>query len=201
MVPDCPDSQKTATPRPDLATVFAELNAAHFDAFMDAPVLRWNGRLRSAAGRFRAGSRSFWRERPPVIEIATYLLEEEKSSELVRDTMAHEMIHYWLWVRKKPYGHTPEFLTKMKAMGAPRYNPVPRISPLRYVYRCACCAKEIRVRKKLASHACMRCCKTHAGGRYDSRFKLIFERRIEQSPERATKTGSETGPKTGKDSP
>jgi predicted SprT family Zn-dependent metalloprotease len=164
-----------------LENLFKELNEAHFDAFLDLPLLVWNSRLRSAAGRFRPGSRKYWQEVPPRIEIASYLLEEENSQVLVRDTMGHEMIHYWLWVRKKPYGHTAEFYGKMEAMGVSRYNPVPRTRPFRYLYRCLSCLKEFPTRKLLGPLACAQCCKQHAGGRYDSRFKLVLHQKLVKS--------------------
>lgn len=165
----------------DLKDLFDQLNLAHFNGFLDVPLLEWNSRLRSCAGRFRPGSRKWLVEYPPRIEIATYLKEEQQAIALIRDTMGHEMIHYWLWVRRRPYGHTPEFYQKMEAMGVSRYNPVPRTRPFRYIYRCDFCTKEFPTRKKLGPLACAQCCKKHAGGRYDSRFKLVLHKSLEDS--------------------
>jgi predicted SprT family Zn-dependent metalloprotease len=162
--------------KPDLNTLFEKVNEEHFDAFLDAPVLKWNARLRSSAGRFIPGSRRFFRSAPPVIEVATYLCDEKESEALIRDTLAHEMIHYWLWIRKKPYGHTAEFWMKMTQMGVSRYNPVPRTRPYRYVYRCPGCESQFPARKKLGVLACGKCCKTHSQGRFDVRFRLFLER-------------------------
>lgn len=159
---------------PNLASLFSEINWAYFDGFMEAPVLVWNSRLRTSAGRFIPGSRKFWKENPPQIEIASYLLEEEKAHALVYDTLAHEMIHYWLWLRRRPYGHTPEFLSKMKAMGVSRYNTVPRKRPVKYIYQCLGCQKQFPARKKLGNLACAKCCKEHSKGKYDPRFKLVL---------------------------
>lgn len=164
----------------DLRFIFEEINSRHFDSFLDAPVLRWNSRLRSSAGRFIPGSRKWLQDVPPVIEVASYLLEESNAPHLIRDTMAHEMIHYWLWVRRKPYGHTGEFLQKMREMGVSRYNPVPRVQPYKYVYRCGACSTEFPARRKLGPLACARCCRTHSGGKYDVRFKLALHRTIDQ---------------------
>jgi predicted SprT family Zn-dependent metalloprotease len=155
-----------------LEAIFRELNEAHFDGFLDAPVLDWNPRLRTAAGRFIPGSRKFFREAPPKIEVASYLRDEEGAEALVRDTVAHEMIHLWLWVRRKPYGHTAEFLTKMRAMGTTRYNPVPKLRGPKYIYRCPACARDFPARRKLGVLACLDCCKKEAGGKFDRRFKL-----------------------------
>ncbi len=159
----------------NLEEIFNRLNLQHFDGFLDAPALRWNSRLRSSAGRFVPGRRKFLKQVPPVIEVASYLLEETQSESLVIDTVAHEMIHYWLWVRRKPYGHTEEFYLKMKIMGVSRYNPVPRLRPYKYPYRCGHCQKTFPARKRLSKLACAACCKSYAGGRYDSRFVLVLE--------------------------
>lgn len=158
----------------DLQHEFDRLNETWFDGFLDAPALRWNSRLRSSAGRFVPGSRRFFREAPPTIEVASYLLEEKEAEKLVRDTLAHEMIHYWLWVRRKPYGHTDEFYEKMHQMGCSRYNPVPRLKPVKYTYQCPSCAREFPARKRLGTLACATCCKQHSNGRYDPRFRLVM---------------------------
>lgn len=161
-----------------LAALFEEINQQYFDGFLDAPDLVWNTRLRSSAGRFIPGSRKYFMSFPAKIEIASYLMEEVRARELVRDTLAHEMIHYWLWIRKKPYGHTPEFLAKMKQMGVSRYNSVPRIRPPKYLYQCQACGKDFPAKKRLGALACAICCKAHAGGRYDSRFKLVLRQNL-----------------------
>lgn len=158
----------------DLQLEFERINEAHFDGCLETPALRWNSRLRTSAGRFIPGSRKWLRDLPPVIEIASYLLEESEAERLVRDTLAHEMIHYWLWVRRRPYGHTPEFYAKMKAMGCSRYNPVPRLKPYKYTYQCPACSREFPARRRLGTLACASCCRQHAGGRYDSRFRLVM---------------------------
>lgn len=161
-----------------LEGLFQEVNQQFFDGFLDCPDLVWNTRLRSSAGRFVPGSRKYFMTFPAKIEIASYLMEELKASELIRDTLAHEMIHYWLWVRKRPYGHTPEFLTKMREMGVSRYNSVPRLRPPKYLYQCQACKKDFPTQKRLGPLACAICCKAYSGGRYDARFKLILKQSL-----------------------
>lgn len=156
----------------DFDALFEEINQKHFDGFLIAPGLRWNSRLRTSAGRFIPGSRRMFFEFPPIIEIASYLREEGESVQLIWDTMAHEMIHYWLWVRRRPYGHTGEFLNKMREMGVSRYNPVPRRRAVKYLYRCPCCLGQYPARKRLGILACAKCCEAHNHGRYDARFRL-----------------------------
>ncbi len=164
-----------------LSEVFEEINRAHFDDFLTPPELRWNARLRTSAGRFIPGTRPgtlrhALDERTPTIEIASYLREESESGTLIRDTMAHEMIHYWLWVRRRPYGHTDEFYAKMKILGTSRYNPVPRLRPPKYLYCCPACGKEFKTRRRIKPVACLDCCRKHSGGYYDVRFKLLLMR-------------------------
>ncbi|MGK5082421.1 SprT-like domain-containing protein [Bdellovibrionota bacterium FG-1] len=161
-----------------LLLVFEQINQKHFEGFMDPPVLRWNFRLRSSAGRFIPGSRKHLLDVPPVIEIASYLREEPEAEVLIADTLGHEMIHYWLWERRRPYGHTDEFWVKMCEMGVSRYNTVPRARPYRYLYRCAGCEKIYPARKRLGPLACAQCCKKHTKGRYDVRFQLYLDRSL-----------------------
>jgi predicted SprT family Zn-dependent metalloprotease len=161
-----------------LLEYFIEINRLHFDGFLEAPALVWNSRLRSSAGRFVPGSRRFFREFPAKIEVASYLAQELDADKLIRDTVAHEMIHYWLWVRRRPYGHTTEFLVKMREMGVSRYNPVPRVRPVKYLYQCNSCQKTFPARRKLGVLACASCCKLYAQGRYDPRFKLVLAKKL-----------------------
>lgn len=162
----------------DLAMYFDGINRTHFDGFLETPLLRWNTRLRASAGRFIPGSRKYYNDRPAVIEVASYLAQEEASVKFIEDTLAHEMIHYWLWVLRRPYGHTPAFWDRMRKMGVSRYNPVPKIRPYRYVYVCVSCSREFPARRKLANLACAACCKAHSGGRYDSRYRLALGRAL-----------------------
>ena len=84
---------------PNLEQVFERINRKYFDGFLEQPTLVWNSRLRSSAGRFIPGSRKYFLENPAIIELASYLLNETAAEKLIEDTIAHEMIHYWLWLR------------------------------------------------------------------------------------------------------
>ncbi|MBS1958008.1 MAG: SprT-like domain-containing protein [Bdellovibrionales bacterium] len=152
--------------RIDLEQVFFDWNRTGFKSALPMPTLRWNSRLSTTAGRFIPDRRE------PVIEVAEYLLELENAEELVRDTIGHEMIHYWLWMKRRPYGHNAEFYKKMEELGVSRYNPVPRHRPFKHCYICLECDQRIWVRKRLKGAACAACCNQYADGRYDSRYKL-----------------------------
>jgi predicted SprT family Zn-dependent metalloprotease len=172
----------------DLDQIFDELNQKFFDGFLDWIPITWNSRLRSSAGRFIPGSRKWYLDYPPKIEIASYLKTEPNAAALVRDTLGHELIHYWLWVRRRPYGHTEEFYVKMRQMGVSRYNPVPRTRPYKWLYRCGNCQQTFPARRRLArALACAKCCRAYADGKYDARFKLELDGayRAEPAPEPA----------------
>mgnify|MGYP001565548837 CR=1 FL=1 len=164
----------TVSPVIDLDQAYEDMNIRFFDGFLPAPELAWNSRLRSSAGRFLPGVRRGPWSRPARIEVAGYLREESNAVELIVDTMGHEMIHYWLWLMGRPYGHTPEFLAKMKEMGVSRYNSVPRVRPYKYLYRCPECLKSFPARRRLGPLACASCCRRHGSGKFDHRFKLVM---------------------------
>jgi predicted SprT family Zn-dependent metalloprotease len=150
----------------DLEMIFQEWNVNSFEGELPLPEIRWNGRLKTSAGRFIPDPNGC------VIEIAAYLRDEKEALTLIKDTLGHEMIHYWLFVRNQPYGHTSEFHEKMNQIGVSRYNPVPKHRPFKHCYECRSCGQRIFVRKRLKLAACAACCNTHAEGRFDSRYKL-----------------------------
>lgn len=133
----------------DLDLLFDEVNQKHFDGFLEKPSLAYNARLKVVAGRFVPSRRSWFKAKPPTIEVASYLCRLEGARELVVDTLAHEMIHYWLWVMGRPHGHTPEFLKKMEEMGVSRYNSVPQRQEFKYLYECIHCLVRFPTRKRL----------------------------------------------------
>lgn len=155
-----------------LEILFQELNTLHFEAVLPLPRLVWNSRLRTSAGRFCPGSRNPLRPRAPEIEIAAYLKELTDGSAHIRDTLLHEMVHYFLWHKRRPYGHTAEFHTILKRVGAQRYNPVPRLSPVKHWYECPQCRTKYPARRKLQDSACAACCKRYNQGHYSARYLL-----------------------------
>ena len=138
------------------------------------PKLEWNSRLSATAGRFAPGSRRPLWKSDVIIEVATYLREIPDGEMHVRDTILHEMIHYWLWHNRRPYGHGAEFYAKMRATGAKRYNTVPKDRPYKYIYHCPSCRVEVPARRKLNDVACYECCKRFNHGYYKSSFRLTL---------------------------
>ncbi|MBU6154794.1 MAG: SprT-like domain-containing protein [Bdellovibrionales bacterium] len=150
----------------DLEKMFGDWNQEGFEGELSIPKIRWNPRLRTSAGRFIPDPSGC------VIEVASYLRDELDAEKLIRDTLGHEMIHYWLFVKNLPYGHTSLFHQKMEQIGVSRYNPVPKHRPFKHCYECRGCGQRIFVRKRLRLAACAACCNLHADGCYDPRFKL-----------------------------
>lgn len=156
-----------------LESLFQELNQQHFQRELPLPELEWNSRLSSSAGRFCPGSRNLLFPRAPKIEIATYLRKIPESDFHIRDTMLHEMVHYILWHRRRPYGHTPEFHQILKKVGARRYNPVPNLKPIKHWYTCPNCRVVIPARRQIKDSACLACCKKFNFGKYSAQFRLM----------------------------
>jgi predicted SprT family Zn-dependent metalloprotease len=106
-----------------LEQLFHDLNRDHFRGELPLPKLGWNSRLSSTAGRFCTGSRNPIFPRPPVIEVASYLRDVPEGEMHVRDTVLHEMIHYYLWFKRRPHGHTPEFSQILKTVAPNATTP------------------------------------------------------------------------------
>lgn len=164
-----------------LQALFRQINVDWFESKLPLCRLRWNSRLRVAAGRFIPVRR----KDPPsfaLIEVASYLLEEKDARKWVVDTLSHEMIHYWLWFVRKPHGHTPEFHEKMRQMSVSRYNLVPRQRAHKYIYACPACQKRFLARRRLSRMACADCCKKFAKGRFNAKFELFLFEEIVSKP-------------------
>jgi SprT-like protein len=156
-----------------LENLFQELNREYFAGELPVPELLWNSRLSTTAGRFCPGSRKLFRERKPFIEVAAYLRSRADGAEHIRDTMLHEMVHYYLWHQKKPYGHTPEFHAILKRVGGTRYNPVPIERAPKHFYECPSCHVRFPTKRKLGDVACAICCKNLNRGKFSEKFLLV----------------------------
>ncbi len=171
-------SELQPTEEISLDRAFQWINDRYFDGFLDPPELIWNSRLRTCAGRFTPGkSKAPFLAMKPKIEIAQYLADLNQATLLVQDVLGHEMIHYWLWVRRRPYGHTPEFYSKLEEMGVSRYNPAPKKKrQSAYVYVCESCQTQFPSNKYHPTLACASCCQKHSQGKFDQQFQLALKR-------------------------
>jgi predicted SprT family Zn-dependent metalloprotease len=135
--------------------------------------LHWHARLRTTAGLAR-------------LDCAVILLNPRLLAfpgELTR-TFLHELAHLVAHARNPrrmldPHG--PEWRQACRDLGLEnekRCHTLPLAAPRRvarnHFYHCPSCRREIaRVRPFRRSEACLACCKTHARGRYDRRFRFL----------------------------
>jgi SprT protein len=138
--------------------------------------LRWHARLRTTAGLAR-------------LDCALILLNPRLLAfpgELTR-TFLHELAHLVAHARNPrrmidPHG--PEWREACRDLGLPgekRCHTLPLAAPRRverkYFYHCPSCLREVaRVRPFRRAEACLACCKTQAGGRYERRFRFVHGR-------------------------
>lgn len=142
---------------------------------LDLVQVFWNPRLRSTAGYAAYPS---WR-----IELNPLLRNFDGQ---VHRTLRHELAHLVAYHRKghariKPHGR--EWQRACADLGIPNESAhhqlaLPRSLRHRpHIYQCGGCGATVRRAKKFRRHtACLPCCRQHAGGRYDERFKLVLVR-------------------------
>jgi SprT protein len=133
----------------------------------------WNARLRSTAGYARYPG---W-----AIELNPKLREFEGQ---VERTLKHELAHliaYHRSGRKRIEPHGREWRQACADLGiagekAQHRLPLPRNEVERKLtYACPACQTTVqRVRKFRRPTACLHCCRKHAGGQYDGRFRLTL---------------------------
>lgn len=133
----------------------------------------WNARLRSTAGYARYPS---W-----AIELNPRLREFEGQ---VDRTLKHELAHliaYHRSGRRRIEAHGREWRLACADLGiadekAQHRLPLPRKEVERKLtYVCPACQVQVaRVRKFRRPTACLHCCNTHSGGKYDGRFRLAL---------------------------
>jgi SprT protein len=133
--------------------------------------VEWNSRLQTAAGR------ADYREK--LISLNPRLVEHP--TEIDR-TLRHELAHILAQFRvgrRKISPHGAEWRQACVDLGIPdekRCHNLPfpaRNCAVRFVYRCPNCSQEFpRVRRVRRAVACLACCRKHAGGEFDLRFRL-----------------------------
>jgi len=91
--------------------IFDKLNKQYFEGKLPYIRILWcesfgNGKYFKQFGDFTAmpGKR-------PHIRLSRTLCDHPKQIAL---TLYHEMVHFWLYVNKRPWGHTKEFHIKLK---------------------------------------------------------------------------------------
>lgn len=100
------------------------------------------------------------------------------SAEEIQGTIVHEIAHA---LAPASEHHGPIWRAIAIAMGDSGdrcYDNKKVIMPKgRFVYECPGCKKEVHRHKRIGSSgtACGTCCRTHNGGRYDAKYKLVWK--------------------------
>lgn len=142
--------------------------------------VRWHRRLSSAAGYARAGQ---------GLVLLNPRLREFNGEE--ERTLRHELAHLVAFERAAGFlrrrriaPHGAEWRQACAELGIPDETrchtlPLPRRRVARpFGYRCPGCGTVVRRTRPIPrgrALACGACCKLHAGGRFDARFRLVAE--------------------------
>lgn len=147
------------------------LRALGMESVCDRVEVVWNPRLRSTAGYALYPA---WR-----IELNPRLREFDGQLER---TLKHELAHliaYHRAGRKRIEPHGEQWKQACADLGIPdesahHHLPLPRRHVRRgLTYACPGCGLTVRRVKKFRRYtACLSCCRTHAGGKYDPRFQF-----------------------------
>jgi SprT protein len=135
--------------------------------------VRWNKRMRSTAGA------AFFEK---VLITLNPRLRDFGVEEIER-TLRHELAHLLAQHRagrRRITPHGREWQAACAELGLEDEKrchdlPLPsRTLPRRHRYRCPRCGLELRRVKPLRSRtACLACCRSHARGQYDERFRFV----------------------------
>jgi predicted SprT family Zn-dependent metalloprotease len=166
-------SGKVDDAAPLLAAARAWLRAAGCKSAAERVSVRWNPRMRSSAGTARAAKMA--------IELNPRLLQFGEAE--VMRTLKHEVAHLIAFHRagrRRIAPHGREWRAACRELGVPDESrchtlPLPaRSLTRRHRYRCPVCHYELaRVRPLRRACACIACCRAHANGRYDERFRFV----------------------------
>ena len=88
--------------------------------------------------------------------------------------LLHELCHWWLYRHGQPHRENdPAFQALLRLHGAPRRaRALDRPARVVRIYACPRCGRRYPYTRRV-DYACGACCRLHAGGRYDPRFRLI----------------------------
>lgn len=133
----------------------------------------WSARMQSTAG-MAYPARSLIKLNPRLQEFG-----EAEVDRTLRHELGHLLAHFRAGKRRiAPHG--PEWQQACEDLGLKNEArchtlPLPRKKMnRRHVYRCPVCGVEIRrVQPLRRPSACLACCRKHAGGKFDERFRLV----------------------------
>ncbi len=91
--------------------VFDKLNKQYFNGSLPYIRILWSDRFGNGKYFKQFGDFIAMPGKRPLIRLSQTLCNEPKQ---IAHTLYHEMVHFWLFVNKRPWGHTAEFHKKMK---------------------------------------------------------------------------------------
>ena len=148
------------------------LAAAGAPALAARVQVRWNGRMRSTAGM------AYWTKSLVTLNPRLAQFGAEEIDRTLRHELAHLLAHDRAG-RRRIQPHGPEWRKACRDLGLADEKrthdlPLPRrVAVRKYLYRCPACGAELaRVKPMRKPAACIKCCRAHAGGRYDERFRF-----------------------------
>jgi len=159
---------------PDLEeTARALLRGIGCDKLAAQVKVRWHSRLRTTAGQAHYAG-CFVRMNPKLLQFGI-----EEVDKTLRHELAHLVAHFRAG-RRRIEPHGPEWRRACRELGLADEKrchdlPLPRTRQrVRHRYRCPHCRREYdRVRPFRRRVACLECCRVHARGRYEDRFRLV----------------------------
>ncbi len=87
----------------------------------------------------------------------------------VKDTLKHEMVHFWEWINFRKVGHGKNFLDMAKHVGASRHCSKLPTKMFKHVYVCPNCKYEVGTNKRyIRRHSCYFC----SQGKFNSKFEM-----------------------------
>ncbi|MDX1918787.1 MAG: SprT-like domain-containing protein [Candidatus Caenarcaniphilales bacterium] len=111
--------------------MFDLLNKTHFNNEVPLCRIKWSDRIGTGKNYHRYADFTVFEDKQflPVIRISKNLLGEETILRIT-EVLYHEMIHIWLWVKRKPWGHTSEFHEKSREFNFTLLNLHPEATTL-----------------------------------------------------------------------
>ena len=152
---------KSLDAQKQLERIFLELNTKYFEQLLPPIPVNFSGRLQTTGGQY-------FKSPIKKIQISARYFEKDNPWDEIRNTLGHEMVHYWLDYNNLPCGHTPLFYSKMRECGFDRYS---RLTPKRhfFLYHCPCCKREFH-RKRRGVWSCGPC----SGKRFNPLYQLVL---------------------------
>lgn len=142
-----------------LLQLFWEINGLFFGGILPPIEIRFSTRLRTTGGCYFARPKK-------EIRINARYLKADDGWKSIRDTLGHEMVHFWLDYLGRPCGHNPEFRKKIRECGFSRYSTLAPIGR-RFLYACHACGREY-YRKRRGILSCGPC----SGQKFNPLFTL-----------------------------